>query len=320
MSTPARRGAAIEVGTNSVRLLVADIPVRTPETITPSPAGPAPGPILRPVLRRLSITRLGEGLDASNAIRPEAAARTAAAVEEFAAAAGGLGAPNPVVLATYALRTARNPQELLSRLKRPVRVLSGEEEARLGFTGAVAALAPHSATSGEFVLDIGGGSIELTWGTLRGIEDTHSFPLGCVLLTHRFLAHDPPEPGEVAALESYVDETLAPALARLRDASRDLVGVGGTITTLAAIDQRLEPYDPDKVQGHRLSAERVRALLVELRGRPLAARRTMPGLQPERADVIIAGALVLQRVLELLGASAIRASEADMLWAVLLGC
>ena len=316
MSTRTPRRAAIDVGTNSVRLLVADLPGWTPGSHT---AGSGPSPVLRPVLRRLSITRLGDGLDATGALRPGPAARTAVAIEEFAAAAYRLGAPNPVVLATYALRAARNPQELLSRVQRPVRILSGEEEARLGFLGAVAALAARHVTPGVLVVDIGGGSVELTWGTLRGIEDSHSFPLGCVLLTHRFLAHDPPEAAEVAALESYVDEMLDPVLERLRSIPHALIGVGGTITTMAAIDQRLEPYDPDQVHGYRLLADRVRVILVDLLGRSLVARQTVPGLQPERADVIIAGVIVLQRVLDGLGGRAIQASEADMLWAALLG-
>jgi len=317
-TTRAPRRAAIDVGTNSVRLLVADLPGWTPGAPTMLSPG-AQGPILRPVLRRLSITRLGDGLDATGALRPGSAARTAVAIEEFAAAAYRLGAPNPVVLATYALRAARNPQELLSRVQRPVRILSGEEEARLGFLGAVAALAPRHVAPGVLVVDIGGGSVELTWGTLRGIEGTHSFPLGCVLLTHRFLKHDPPESAEVEALQSYVDETLGPVLERLRTIPHAVIGVGGTITTLAAIDQRLEPYDPDQVHGYRLLADRVRVTLVDLLGRSLVARQTIPGLQPERADVIVAGALVLQRVLDGLGGRAIQASEADLLWAALLG-
>lgn len=319
MSARPPRGAAIDVGTNSVRLLVADLPDFTASPPAHTSTDVSRVPVLCPVLRRLSITRLGEGLDATHTLLPEPAARTAAAVEEFAGAAESLGAPNPVVLATYALRAARNPQELLSRVPRPVRILSGEEEARLGFFGAVAGLAPRNIGSAVLVLDIGGGSVELTWGTQREVEGSDSLPLGCVVLTHRFLAHDPPKAEEVAALQRYVDEALRPLLGRLRSVSRTIIGVGGTITTMAAIDQRLDPYDPDKVHGHRLSVDRVRVIRAELLAHSLAARRKVPGLHPQRADVIIAGALVLERVLEGLGGRAIQASEADLLWAVLLG-
>jgi len=320
------RRAAIDVGTNSVRLLVADLPEPTPFP-TACPPGGQPvaaatscGPTmpLRPVLRRLAITRLGDGLDAGAMITPEAAARTAAVVEEFAAVAADAGAPFPAVIGTYALRAARNPDALLARLNRSVRILSGDEEARLGFLGAVAGLGHLRAAPAVLVLDIGGGSVELTRGTPRGVEESHSVPLGCVLLTRRFLAHDPPFADEVASLLGCVSETLGPWLDRLRDGADTVVGVGGTITTMAAVAQRLSPYDPDRVHGYRLALPQVDAVLAELRARPFATRRTLPGLQPERADVIIAGGLVLQHVLAGLGGRTIEVSEADLLWAILL--
>ncbi|HYM69196.1 MAG TPA: hypothetical protein VEZ44_06335 [bacterium] len=274
-------------------------------------------PPLRPVLRRLAITRLGDGLDADGLIREAAAARTAAVVEEFAAAAEDAGA-EPMVFATYAVRAARNPAMLLERLARPVRVLSGEDEARLGFLGAVAGLGRGTGDAHTLVLDIGGGSVELTRGTSRRVEESHSVPLGCVVLTQRFLAHDPPQDGEVAALRAHVARTLAPLLDRFGREPDAAIGVGGTITTLAALVQELVPYDPDRVHGYRLALPQVAGALDVLRARPLEARRTLPGLQPERADVIIAGALVLHDVLEGLGGRSIEVSEADLLWAVLM--
>ncbi len=322
------RRAAIDVGTNSVRLLVAEVAEARPTSRRSSHANPcrsSPRRVLvsslrlrlRPVLRRITITRLGEGLDAGGAIRPAAAARTAAAIEEFAALAAAAGVPQPLVVGTYALRAARNPEELFRRLDRPVRVLTGEEEARLGFRGALAGLRIIGAPSHVLVLDIGGGSVELTLGTPRGIEETHSLPLGCVVLTRRFLAHDPPRAAEGAALRAHLARRLGPVLARLRRRLR-LVGVGGTITTVAALAQRLVPYDPDKVHGYRLSAGAVRALTAGLLSRPLADRRRLPGLQPERADIIGAGALVLEHVLVELGRRFLVVSEADLLWALVL--
>ncbi|HLJ59071.1 MAG TPA: hypothetical protein VKZ50_05000 [bacterium] len=307
------RRAAIDVGTNSVRLLVAELPARDSAAADP----PGDRPPLRPVLRRLAITRLGDGLDADGLIQEDAAARTAAAVQEFAAAAEDAGA-TPTVFATYAVRAARNPAVLLERLALPVRVLSGEDEARLGFLGAVAGLRRGTGDERSLVLDIGGGSVELTRGTSQRIEETHSVPLGCVVLTQRFLAHDPPQDREVAALRAYVAQTLGPLLGRFRREPDATIGVGGTITTIAAITQGLMPYDPDRVHGYRLELTQVAGALDVLRARPLQARRMLPGLQPERADVIIAGGLVLHDVLEGLGGRSIEVSEADLLWAVLM--
>ncbi len=222
-------------------------------------------------------------------------------------------------MGTYALRAARNPEELLRRLHRPVRMLTGREEARLGFRGALAGLGITGAASQILVVDIGGGSVELTWGTPRGIAESRSLPLGCVVLTRRFLPHDPPRSAEVAALRAHLAQNLGPIVSRLRRRRLRLVGVGGTITTLAALDQRLTPYDPDRVHRYRLSTSAVRALTADLLAQPLADRRRRPGLQPERADVIGAGALVLEHLLVALGRRSLVVSEADLLWALVLG-
>jgi len=298
------RRAAIDIGTNSVRLLVADID------------GDA---VVRPVDRRLTITRLGEALHAGGLLTSDAAGRTAAVVEDYVARARRLGVSQPVVAATYAVRAARNPELLLDRLGVPVRVLDGEEEAALGFRGAVAGLRDLDPAAPVLVLDVGGGSVELSWGTARqGIEGSRSLPVGCVVMTHRMFAHDPPDAGEVAALEGVLAASLDPVLRPLRAAPR-LVGVGGTVTTLAAMAQRLVPYDPDRVHGFGVTAAEVDRLLAEMRAMPLAERRQVPGLQPERADVIIAGTLVVRYVLASLGRDVITASETDLLWALVAG-
>ncbi len=302
------RRAAIDVGTNSVRLLVADVRASTPVR----------SPRLRPVARRIEITRLGEGLDPGGVIQPAAAARTAAAIGEFTRLAASAGVPDPVIVGTHALRAARNPKELLRRLDRPVRVLTGEEEAQLGFQGALAGLAISGRVPHAVVADIGGGSVELTEGTPGGVGETHSLPLGCVVLTRRFLAHDPPRATEVDALRATLSRDLGPILAGLRPRRFRLVGVGGTITTMAALAQRLRPYDPDRVHGYSLSAGAVRELTATLLRLPLVDRRRLPGLQPGRADIIGAGALVLEHLLVGLGRRALTVSEADLLWALLL--
>ncbi len=195
------RRAAIDVGTNSVRLLVADVLDATPSS-----------PRLHPVLRHLTITRLGGGLTPGGQLRPIAAARTADAVHRFVALARDAGAPDPVIVGTYALRTAQDPQVLLSRLGRPLRILAGDEEARLGYDGVLAGLAPRRRPSHLLVVDIGGGSVELTWGRGGRITAAHSVPAGAVVLTERFLAHDPPRAAEIAALRRHLARTVDPRL------------------------------------------------------------------------------------------------------------
>jgi exopolyphosphatase / guanosine-5'-triphosphate,3'-diphosphate pyrophosphatase len=303
------RRAAIDVGTNSVRLLVAEIP---------DPLRPTASPPFHPLARESVITRLGDGLDVGGLLRPDAAARTADAVAAYAARATSLGVERPVIVGTFALRAARNPEELCRRLAFPVRVLTAEEEARLGFRGALAGLGLHAARFRTLVIDIGGGSVEVTVGTPREVRESHSLPLGSVVLTRRFLTGDPPTESEVGALREHATRLLDPILTPLRAQRVRTIGVGGTITTMAALSLRLSPYDPDRVHGFRLSRTRIAALTADLRARPLADRRRLPGLQPARADIITAGALVLERVMVASGSGSLVVSEADLLWAILL--
>ena len=301
------RHAAIDIGTNSVRLLVADIP-----------DSPSRAPRLVPALRRLQITRLGGGLTPGGRIRPAAVARTAGAVAKFVALAAAEGVATPVLVGTHALRAARNPGALLSRMNLPVRVLTGEEEARLGYRGVLAGLGPLRSAARLLVVDIGGGSVELTWGSRGRIERSLSVPAGAVVLTERFLAHDPPRAREIAALGEHLARTFDPSLARRSARPLRLIGVGGTITTMAAIDQRLFPYDPDRVHGFRLSRRAVDRITADLLARTVAGRRRLPGLQPERADIIAAGALVLQYLMARSGVRSMVVSEADLLWGLVL--
>jgi exopolyphosphatase/guanosine-5'-triphosphate,3'-diphosphate pyrophosphatase len=345
----------IDVGTNSVRLLVAEVAPPPGPSPDPYPGAvpslpefrarplasvhgarhdqprddalraparraraPAPPPLL-PVLRCTVITRLGDGLQEGGVLRPDAITRTAAAVDDYVARAAASGAPRPVIVGTYALRAARNPEAFLAHLRYPARVITETEEARLGFRGALAGLGIRAARARLLVVDIGGGSVELTWGTPRAVQGDRSLPLGCVVLTQRFLTGDPPSRAEAAVLCAHVAQLLDPVLEPLRRGPLRLIGVGGTITTLAALAQRLAPYDPKRVHNYRLSAVQIRAVTANLLSTPLDARRRLPGLQPERADVIVAGALVLQHLLDRVGCRAITVSEADLLWALALG-
>ena len=270
------------------------------------------------MLQRLRITRLGEGLRATGRLHPAAAARTAAAVKEFVTLAAAAGARAPIVVGTHALRVARNPDELRARLPFSIETLSGVEEARLGYQGVLAGLRPLRSRTRLLVVDIGGGSVELTWGSRSRIARSLSLPIGAVVLTEQFLSHDPPLGTEIAALRTAVARTWPPHLSRIARGPVRMIGVGGTITTRAALDQRLDPYDPDRVHGYRLmrrAVDRITRLLLE---RTVAERRRLPGLQPERADIIVAGALVLQHLLARLRCRQITVSEADLLWALVL--
>jgi exopolyphosphatase / guanosine-5'-triphosphate,3'-diphosphate pyrophosphatase len=301
------RRAAIDIGTNSVRLLVADI--ADSRRLSPR---------LRPVLRRLQITRLGERLAPGGRIHPDAAARTATAVEQFVALSAGAGVLDPLLVGTHALRTAQNSGEVLTHLHHPVRILTSDEEARLGFRGVLAGLGPLRPGSRLLVVDIGGGSVELTWGSRGQVRGSVSAPAGAVVLTEKFLVHDPPRPEEIAALREHLAGTMAHDLLKPSGPTLRVVGVGGTITTLAAIEQRLSPYDPDRVHGYRLSRRAVDRMAEALIASTVAERRRLPGLQPERADIIVAGTLILQHLLTMVGAHTVTVSEADLLWALLL--
>lgn len=158
----------------------------------------------------------------------------------------------------------------------------------------------------------------MTWGHSGRIEASQSAPAGAVVLTERFLAHDPPLSSEIAALRDHLTRTLDPGLLEVSGQPLRVVGVGGTITTMAAIEQRLSPYDPERVHGYRLSRRAVERITEELAAIPAAERRRLRGLQPERADIIVAGALIVQYLMARNGVRSMTVSEADLLWALVL--
>ncbi|MCS7234794.1 MAG: hypothetical protein RMM30_02285 [Armatimonadota bacterium] len=294
------RRAAIDVGTHSVRLLVADVD----------------GGTVRPVLRRLEVTRLGESVDRTRVLLPQAIGRTVRAVREFWRAAQEAGAGDVVVVGTSAVREAQNRSTLLrDLLPLRLRVLTGQEEAELAYLGVRAGL--PGLDDPVLVVDVGGGSTELVRGRKDRVEHKVSLPVGSVRLSERYLHTDPPVEVEVQAARREVAEWVRPHREALRGV-QTAVGVGGTATSLAAVDLSLEPYDPDRVHGHRLSAERVRALAWGLCRMPVGLRRTVPGLLPERADVICGGALVLHTAVALLQLRELVVSESDLLWGVVL--
>jgi len=307
------RLAAIDLGTNTVRLLVGE----------PDGAGG-----YRPVFAAQEITRLGQDLLPDRTLQPEPIRRTLAVLRRFRQAAECHAAGRIAVVGTSAVREAKNRDAFLARARREaaldVQVVSGEEEARLTLLGVRAAL---RIGRGRLVaMDIGGGSTEFVLAEGPDIVGMVSTGLGVVKLTEAHLRSDPPRAHELAA----VREAVAARIARLRtrewpDAGwappaqgATFAGTAGTMTSLAAIDLALDPYDPGRVNGHRLSRERVEGLCRELAARPLIERRETRGLEPARADVIVAGALVCLGAMDGLGFPELTVSDGGLREGILL--
>lgn len=283
---PVQRVAVIDLGSNSLRLLIADV------------GGPHS---LKRVHCDLKTTRLGEGIG-GGCLLPGAVQRTLTALQEFQAQVAAWSCRKVAVVATSAVRDAANREDFCRLVRQttgwPVRVLRGEEEAFYSYRGVLLA---GGFAPGIVVADVGGGSSELT--TLRaGQLITRSVPVGAVRMT---------EGGHSAAEIRRLLEPLVQPLAG--EQVNFLVGVGGTATTLAAIDQEMTVYLPEKVQGYALSRPRVEQIHHRLAGLTLAERRHLPGLQPARADIIVAGVQIVLLLMELLGAQRLVVSEADLL-------
>jgi len=296
------RAAAIDVGTNSVRLLVAEVSTGQ----------------IQPVYRSQVITRLGEGVAKSGRLSPAAVSRTIEVIDSFLREAHAQGAQEVFVIATQAVREAANREEILGPLRErgiEIQVLTGEEEAKFGFLGATAGLPRPQGSSGlVLVLDVGGGSTELAWGD-EEVDGAVSIPVGAVRLTEEFLTSDPPSPQEIAAARSYLLDALR-AVPPLRPAIA--IGTGGTLTALSAFHHRIVPYDPERVHGSSLSREEVERLLRELAALPLEGRRKLPAIQPGRAEILVAGALLCGAVMDHLSIPRVTVSEADLLWGILV--
>lgn len=308
------RVAAVDCGTNSIRLLVSE----------DTPQGP------RELDRRLIITRLGQGVDATGEFHPDALARTFAACEEYAEVLKRLGVEKVRFAATSAARDAGNREEFYAgvraRLGVTPEVIPGEEEARLSFDGALAAAraagsdpddtsTPHEL-SGEvelpaLVMDVGGGSTELVLGTSDADAAGVSLDMGSVRVRERFLHSDPPTAEEVAAATAFIDGLLDGSGVDL-GAARTWFGVGGTATALAAINLGLTSYDRARVHGATITRAELAALTRRLLSEPVARVLEIPTMVPGRADVICAGALIIQRVSERVGCD-LTVSESDIL-------
>jgi exopolyphosphatase/guanosine-5'-triphosphate,3'-diphosphate pyrophosphatase len=299
------RVAAIDCGTNSVRLLITDL----------DPVTGAAGDILR----RMEIVRLGQGVDQTGRLAPEALERTFAAVWTYAEMIKDCGVERVRMVATSATRDAANRLEFVTGVQAILgiepEVVSDTVEAELSFLGAAREL--RIAGSGPeppyLVVDIGGGSTEVVLGTDR-VTASCSVDVGCVRLTERHLHDDPPTEAQVAAADADIAAALdqAEAVVPVRTA-RTLVGVAGTVTTIAGIALGLPTYDSESIHGARVSADQVAEITARLLTMSHAERAAIPVMHPGRIDVIAAGALVLRAVVERAGLGVVIASEHDIL-------
>jgi exopolyphosphatase/guanosine-5'-triphosphate,3'-diphosphate pyrophosphatase len=292
--------AALDCGTNSTRLLVLDDDGR-------------------PLERRMVITRLGKGVDATGVLRGDAIERTLEVLRGYREVMEHHGVAAARLAATSAARDASNGPAFLEAASEAsgvrAELLSGEEEGRLSFSGATSDYA--GSLDKVVVVDIGGGSTELVT-CVGGDLAAHSMQVGCVRVTERAMPADPPTLEQLDAAASMVDEAIdaalehVPVLAVLDD-ERQVLGLAGTVSTLAMLDLGLVDYDEEKVHHHWLSIEAIRTLRDALAADTVEGRRRRPGMVPGREDVIVAGAVVLERVVVRLGAKGCLTSERDIL-------
>jgi len=304
------RYAAIDIGTVTCRMLVVDV----------GESG------LHELTREYAITNLGEGVDATGELKPEAMERVVRAIDGFLAVRDSLSTPDyPVVrtvaVATSAARDARNAAEFAARLRErgiELSVIPGSREAALSFSGA------SIDFSGErlMVVDVGGGSTEVVMGT-GGAEPlcAHSFNVGCRRVTEKFLASDPPAPEELARARAWIREQMASWFADQAKEAADLervVAVAGTATTVVSIRDRMETYDSSRVHKARVSRQELLEVYERLAALPLSVRKNVVGLDPKRAPVMVAGLLILLEVLDFAGIDAFTVSETDILHGITL--
>jgi exopolyphosphatase/guanosine-5'-triphosphate,3'-diphosphate pyrophosphatase len=304
------RVAAIDCGTNSIRLLVADVPAAGAHT---------------DLLRRMEVVRLGQGVDATGRLAPEAVERTRRVLAEYAGQARELGATAVRMVATSATRDAANradfEQMVQATLGQLPDVVPGREEAELSFLGATASLDAAAAAHGSppprppfLVVDIGGGSTEFVLGDAGGVRAGRSVDIGCVRLTERHLHGDPPTPDEIGRAEADIRAAIAEVRAEVPVAeAATLVGLAGSVTTVAALALELPAYDPVAIHGSRIPVGAVRSVTAGLLTATRAKRAALPVMHPGRVDVIGAGSLVLRVIMDALDFDEVVVSEHDIL-------
>ncbi|NIR47116.1 Ppx/GppA family phosphatase [candidate division KSB1 bacterium] len=277
--------AAIDIGTNTALLLVAEAGGRGE---------------LHPLFQQEEIVKLGDGVDKNKRLTPEAVERALTALRKYKAIIHEFGAEQVVISGTSAVRDAQNRSELIRQIKDlmgvELQVLSGEEEARLTYLGA---LSNKSHLPGSILLiDVGGGSTECILGTNDSMEFVKSLDVGSVRLTERFVKHDPVTDEELNHMRALLADHIEGIDNEIHRRSDHFVGVAGTVTTLAAMNLELQPYQPELVDNSKLTLPQVSAIIAELQKKTIEERKRIPGLRPARADVILAGAVILEEFMK----------------------
>jgi exopolyphosphatase / guanosine-5'-triphosphate,3'-diphosphate pyrophosphatase len=293
------RVAAVDIGTNSTRLLVADVENGR----------------IADVERDTQVTRLGEGVDERRLLLPVPIARVRNVLTDYRRTLELLGAERTLAIATSAIRDAENGEAFLGEVEWSygfaTRLLSGHDEALMMFRGVTS---EQALGEGTMIVDIGGGSTELVAGDPDGVRWHDSLDVGSVRLTERFLGSDPPSQAELDDCAAAVRTLLAERVPdEIRNATHTAIGVAGTITSLAGLALDLEEYDRERVHGFELSADALSEQLDRLASVPVEERRQMRPLDPARAPVIVAGAVIAREVLAFLGLDKLRISERDIL-------
>jgi exopolyphosphatase/guanosine-5'-triphosphate,3'-diphosphate pyrophosphatase len=302
------RVAVVDIGSNSTRVLVADVRA---------------GRVTDELERRSEVTRLGTGVDADGRLREDAMERVFTTLDGYARVIEHHGAEVKLAVLTSAVRDSANGEEFAEQVKDRYglvpHVLTGDREARLTFLGATSER-DSAGTEATLVIDIGGGSTELVIGVGDQVSFHVSTQAGVVRQTERHIDRDPPQPEEVRELAADVRSIIADAVpVAQRSAVQRAIAVAGTATSLAAIDQELDPYDPDRVHGYALTREACERILKRLAALPLAQRRQVAGLHPDRAPTIVAGAVILREVLSYFALQRVEVSEHDILRGAAIG-
>jgi exopolyphosphatase / guanosine-5'-triphosphate,3'-diphosphate pyrophosphatase len=295
----AMRVAVVDIGTNSTRLLIADVD----------------GGRVHEFERRTTVTNMGRGVDHTGLICSEAIEDVCSVVADYKACYEEMGSERVMAIATSAVRDAANGDAFIAELRErfclDARLLTGTEEAHLTYLGATAQRPSEEPT---LVFDIGGGSTELIVGSGRDVGFHTSLQAGTIRQSERHLTSDPPDPHELEDLAADIRNLIERAVAADIDfRPSKAIAVAGTPTSLAAIDQELEPYDPGRVHGYRLGMRRIQRMLSRLSSMPLAERLRVPGLHPGRAPTIVAGTVILVQVMRAFGLEEVEVSELDIL-------
>jgi exopolyphosphatase/guanosine-5'-triphosphate,3'-diphosphate pyrophosphatase len=298
------RVAIVDIGSNSTRLLIAEVDCETDG--------------VEELVRHSQVTRLGQGVDSTGALSDEAIARTMATLGKYCAEIAEHGCEANLAVCTSAVRDAANGREFLARVREQgldARILAGEEEAQLTFLGAMSGRAEGGTSEPTVVVDIGGGSTEFIVGAGREPGFHVSLHAGVVRMSERHIHSDPPAPHELQALAADVRKVFLDGLppAERAPVTRG-IAVAGTATSAAAIDQELDPYDPARVHGYALSLATVEMLLARLADMDEAERREVVGLHPDRAPTIVAGMILLSEALRAFELEQVEVSEHDILF------